>query len=661
MKNEELLEETTHLSKSLKVIQKQIDYNNKVVDIKKQDVKEQKEFLWESRGKMSNFEMGLKMQDVDAEIKWSNEKIANTSALKKALNNPYFGRIDFNDGKEIIKAYIGLCGVHEKEDHYVFDWRAPISSLFYNYGIGKASYLAPLGEIYGEVVLKRQYKIDNGKLKGFFNSSLNIDDEILQDALASNSSDKMRNIVNTIQKEQNEIIRNLNDKYLIVQGVAGSGKTSVALHRIAYLLYRDKDLTSNNVLILSPNDIFSDYISDVLPELGEENVKETTFSKMAKSYLKDYEEIESFPSFIERYYNGNYHDKIIEYKLSDNMKTSLDLFLKNYLDNLYFKNNFKVKEKFILKEELNYLLRDKYLKLSLYERVDKICEKICLDNKIFSENQTNAIKNRLFKALDIKLDIRKMYADFIGSDFFPEASFKITNKLNYEDVIGMLYLYFEIYDYPYITLIKHVIIDEAQDYNLLQLHCLSKIFPKASFTILGDINQTINPYYCYSSLNKIKVLFKGKVKYIELLKTYRSSEEIIEFSNKILNLNNVCAIRKNQKFPVQVKETGNLFSDIEISIDEMLKSGLKRIAIITKNLEEASIVYRELSNIKNICLVEGKKIEENVAVIPSYLSKGLEFDGVIACIFKDNPYTLNKLFYVVCTRAQHRLIVCKEK
>ena len=276
MDKEELLKEKDYLEKVKKVLSLLIEESKKSIDYSRDNITEMKKFMWDNLSDFTDEERALAMYEVDKDVNITNKSIDRVSKLEKSVNNPYFGKVTFHNSEfdENEQVYIGMSSVQDDLDFYVFDWRAPISSLFYNFELGKAFYEAPIGKIDGEIISKLQFKIENGKMIRCFNSDINIDDDYLQEILANSSTDRMKNIVSTIQREQNEIIRNDNDKYLIVQGVAGSGKTSVALHRIAYLLYKDKNLSSRNVLIFSPTDVFSDYISNVLPELGEDNVLE---------------------------------------------------------------------------------------------------------------------------------------------------------------------------------------------------------------------------------------------------------------------------------------------------------------------------------------------------------------------------------------------------
>ena len=675
---EELELEKRYLKKTLDVIKSLINKDDVIIQDKISSINEMKRYIWENNAMLDDIEVATSMYNVNTDVETTNESIKKLQKLKRSLTNPYFGRVDFNSDDFSDSIYIGVNGIMKNMDFYVYDWRTPIASLFYNYGVGPASYEAVIGTIKGKVELKRQYKINGETIERCFNSDLNIDDEYLQEILSNSSSDKMTNIVNTIQKEQNEIIRNIVDKYLIVQGVAGSGKTSVALHRIAYLLYKEKELTSNNVLIFSPNEVFSEYISNVLPDLGEDNVLQTTFSDFAKSYIKDYQTIESFTSFIERYYSNESIDgeqfKSTKYKLSNDFKQLLDKFILKINITTTFNGGLRIGDKEITKESLNDLL-NRYGRQPLFSRLDSIAEYICESNSISYKKHGSIVKEKIKKLLNNKLSVKSIYSDILSSNEFKENAgliqvddFSEERTLKYEDLLPLMYLNFELNGYPRGNMIKHIIIDEAQDYSLLQIEILSKIFNRASFTILGDVNQTINPYYKYYNLNEINSIFNQKGRYIELLKTYRSSEEIIDYTNQILGINNVCSVRKSNSLPIILRDVEQnnapqqLIKDIEIMKD----NGMKRVAIITKNNSETRRLYEALSKqLKDIGLVDesGKSTNANTVILPSYISKGLEFDGVIAYTDKEQQYQDKDkyLFYVVCTRAQHSLTIYNQK
>lgn len=679
IESEQLKQEEEYLKNTLSVIKELIENDNNSIKDRMTEIQEVKKYLWENNAMLDDAEIASGMYNVNCDVSYTNENIKKLMKLKKSLENPYFGRVDFECDGYSEPIYIGINGIEKDFNFYVFDWRTPIASLFYNYGTGPASYEAPDGTISGDVTLKRQYKISNEKIERCFDSDLNIDDEYLQEILANASSEKMTNIVNTIQKEQNEIIRNVIDKYLIVQGIAGSGKTSVALHRIAYLLYKEKNLTSNNVLIFSPNDVFSQYISDVLPELGEDNVLQTTFSDFASAYIRDFKEIESFTQFIERYYkNNNISDeeyKITKYKMSNEFKNLIDNYINNYKKNISFTKPIIIDNKVIEITDLNRLLKTTFERVPLSERIERISEYICDHNNISYKKYGKTIIEKIKNIINLDLDVKKMYKDIISSEQFKDAAglkenadFKVIKQLKYDDLLPLMYIYFEMNGYPKNNSIRHVIIDEAQDYSLLQFYMLKKIFYTASFTVLGDIHQTINPYYIYNNLNEVNSIFEDKGKYIELNKTYRSSQEIIEFTNQILGLNNTCSVRKNNTIPVTMRSVpkeqavDQIMKDIEI----MREKGIKRIAIITKNNSETIELYDKLKNqLDDISIIQQDSNVGigNMVILPSYISKGLEFDGVISYTDENNEYEEKDkyLFYVVCTRAQHNLTVYNQK
>ena len=345
MDEEKLKIEKRYLKIVVEVLKKQITEYQESIDKSKKMINEEKRFMWENLSDYTDEERMLALSDVDKNVNVTNMQINRTSKLEKSLDSPYFGKIVFlkSNSNKSIDVYIGLSSIQDNSKFYVFDWRSPIASLFYNFELGEAFYNAPVGQISGDVLSKMQFKIVDSKLLRCFNSDINIDDEFLQEILANNSSNKMKNIVSTIQREQNLIIRNVSDKNLIVQGAAGSGKTSVALHRIAFLLYKNTNLNSNNVLIFSPNDVFSDYISNILPELGEDNVLKTTFADFSKTFLQHVKSIENYSEFLERIYSSNdINDGNIKYKMSNLYEQDLDKYFKNYIESINFNQDFTI-------------------------------------------------------------------------------------------------------------------------------------------------------------------------------------------------------------------------------------------------------------------------------------------------------------------------------
>jgi len=675
LSEKELKQEKAYLDVTLDIIKEKISKLGQELYEREDKVQEFQKFIWDSKADMDPTEMKNMILSNDTEVMLMQNKGKYLQKLYRIQNNPYFGSITFKDEKEQNKIYIGITHVEDEENdiYLVNDWRAPICSMFYDYEVGPAKYRAPEGDVEGEILCKRQFNIKDGKIVRVFDNNLNIDDELLQEVLATESSDKMKNIVNTIQQEQNAIIRNIDDKNLIVQGIAGSGKTSVALHRIAFLLYKIENLNSNNVLIFSPNKIFSEYISNVLPELGEENTMQTTFHDFLTTYANEYKSVESFTSFIERYYKyTEKNEDLVRYKQSDKVIEDLNNYVNDILNKVHFIEGIDNKDYSISKEELDYLLKERYSKMLLTERLELIAQKISDNYYNGNKTKTKTIKAQLNKIISMKIDFKTIYKNFFYSKYF-KNSFngiinsgdieKITNKniINYEDACLLVYLKSLLKGFDYRGLIKQVIIDEAQDYSKLQYIIIKNIFKKANFTILGDTNQTINPYYKYESLSVLKDIFKSGTNYLELRKTYRSSPEIIEHTNKILGLNHISAIRKTNNKPVIFRNDINLKENLINDIQELKKES-KSVAIITKTDDESEHLYNLLkSEIQDLSLLNSNSIGFNkeMIVIPSYVAKGLEFDSVIVYTDKNNKYTIKEkyLYYVACTRSQHQLII----
>ena len=668
---EEYQKEKQILRKVSKLLNDSLDLIGKEVNIDSENLIEFKKLAWSDSHSFDEGEiLQTKMATNDEEVRLL-QKQKYYKKLFQIKNKPYFASIVYKDKEDnsIFNIYIALTYLKDaKTNNILYDWRSPICSLFYDFETGPCEYIAPGGINRGELLRKRQYKIEDNTLISVFDNSLNIDDDMLQEVLAEESSEKMKNVVNTIQQEQNKVIRNLEDDSLIVQGIAGSGKTSVALHRIAFLLYRIKNLTSNNILIFSPNSIFTEYISNVLPELGEENTLQTTFNDYLSYFLDEYNDVESFTDFISRYYSYEENNQeLIKYKQSDEIIYDFDNYINNYVSNAKFIEDIMETELHkITKEELNELLTYKYDRLPLFERLSEIAEKLSSNFYKGSSKKVPTFRKLINKSINFKQNYKQIYKDFYKSDYCKVNAtnteinaFIEKDVLNYEDALLFAYLKGNLEGFNYEADIKQVVIDEAQDYNRLQYIIISKIFQKASFTILGDINQNINPYYKYNSLEELKDLFKGTTIYLELLKTYRSSPEIIDYTNKILNLNHVNAIRKDNHKPVILRNKVPNLKEALVDDIKSLQEEYISTAIITKDTKEAQKIYKLLKNNIDIVLIDdtSKKFQKDLVVIPAYLAKGLEFDSVIIYNNRDNSYRKNErnLLYVACTRAQHEL------
>lgn len=676
LSEEELKKEEKHLELTTTLLRENISALAQDLYDNEEKQQEFKKYIWDTKAELDPTEMKTILSNNDKEIEDLEMKAKYYKKLYKIQNSPYFGKITFEDDEGNKDIYIGLTYLTKDNDNVIYDWRSPISSVFYDYEHGKCSYSAPGGIIEGYLHNKRQFTIENSKIKRVFDSKLTIQDEMLQEVLTRKNNDYMKIIVNTIQAEQNAIIRNVEDKNLIVQGIAGSGKTSVALHRIAFLLYKIKNLTSDKVLIFAPNHIFSEYISNVLPELGEENTKETTFSDFLEAYIKEYKNIESFTSFIERYYKKEepYTD-LIKLKQSNEIIPVIEKYIQNYTKKARFTSEIFNRELYVPLEKLNYYLNERYSSIPLLERIDEISLKIAEQEFRNNKSKARQIRKWLRERLNISIDMKEIYKNFFRSKEFidiyghelPESYINRLDEkdISYEDACLFVYmkslLMFLGNDY----LIEQTIVDEAQDYSILEYMLLKKILKRSKFTILGDINQTINPYYEYKSLNELKSVFTDSVNYIELNKTYRSSPEIIEHANKILGLNLVSAIRRNTSIPVEFRYEDNLKEQLTKDV-ENLKKDNKSIAIITKTDTEAATIYKLLKKDMNeLTLIanNSKAFSRELVVIPSYMAKGLEYDATIVYTEKDNQFTYKEryLYYVACTRSQHHLIIYNQK
>ena len=661
IEREEFERERNYLNKTVSLIRKKISKLGQELFDDDSKVLEFKKLIWDTHTEMDPNEMRSMMAESDLQVSIMQSKGNYLQRLFRIQNKPYFGSIRFKEegSEEEDNIYIGITHVEDKLDYYVHDWRSPICSMFYDYETGPASYKAPSGIIKGNIIKKRQYIIEDAELKHIFDNDLNISDSLLQEVLAEESSDKMKNIVNTIQEEQNKVIRNTEDKNLIVEGIAGSGKTSVALHRIAFLLYRIPNLTSSNVVVFTPNKVFSEYISNVLPELGEDNTYDMTFYDLLCQNINEYKDIENFTDFISRYYKGNVDNyDMVKYKQSDEIIKDIDSYINNLLSTIKFNNKLEY-DNFIEidTEELNNMLNYKYNRFPLFERIKEMSKRIASNNYEGSTKNASSIEKKLKELLNIKLDLKDIFNNFYQSEYSKYKD-KVNDKnLYYEDACIFLYIKSLLVGFNTNHVIKEIVIDEAQDYNKLQYLIIKKTFKTSNYTILGDTNQTINPYYKYDSLEELTSIFESS-KYITLTKTYRSTGKIIDYTNKILGLNHVTAIRNDKASDIIFRN--NITKNDFLTDINNLKNTSKSIAIITKNDSEAEEVYNLLKDDLDIMLIDGfGHIKRDLVVVPSYVAKGLEFDSVIIYTDEDDKYQEKDkyLFYVACTRAQHNLII----
>lgn len=703
--NKEFEIEKEYLDKVYRLIKKQLDERTGKFNKKKEEVMEIKKYIWTHN--MDSAETSYFVNELFVQEGVENFLRTTTLALERMKKSAYFGRLDFKENKDdkADKFYIGISNLLNRKDMtvYVYDWRTPFASMYYDYEIGEAEYNTPDGIIKGDINKKIQYKIEEDEIKYIFNSSIKIEDEILQQALNENTDEKMKNIVTTIQKEQNKIIRNEENEVLVVQGPAGSGKTSVALHRIAYLMYKHgKEMKFNNILIFSPNEVFMDYISNVLPEMGEQNVLQTTFNEYAISFLKDeFKYIESLNEQLEFIYDEknklSHRGKNISFKMSNDMLDVLNnyiLYIEKELiemKDLYIKRKsdksryVKLDENVLImsKDEMEELYTKDYKNMPILLRINKIIERAVAlyDDGSLKKSQKNKIRNKLRKEF-IDLDALKLYKN-LYKDFklfeklCPNMSLKQMSEISeytlnalhkkeilYEDIAPLLYLQGMIEGFYKNEMVKHVVIDEAQDYSIVQYEIIKNVFRNSKMTILGDINQSIHPHVNYKNYDDLKNLFnRNNSGLMRLSKSFRSSSEITTLSRNILKDDTILAIKRYRGKPqvIYVDNDNVLEDELVKKVSQMKKDEINSIGIICKSSGEAKKVYDSLKEKIDVDLVSFNdlKFKHKVIILPSYLAKGLEFDGVILHDVSENIYkdADAKLFYTMCTRPLHKLVM----
>lgn len=671
--------------------------------------------------------------------------------LIKLEQSPYFGRIDFKEkgDSKSDEIYLGVGSLLDETglDYLIYDWRAPVSSLYYDYGPGPVQYETPSGAIDGEMTLKRQYIIRNAHIQSMFDTGVTIGDELLQEVLGKQSDAQMKSIVATIQREQNRIIRNERARLLIVQGAAGSGKTSAALQRVAYLLYRYRGmLNSDQIVLFSPNPMFNSYVATVLPELGEQNMQQTTYQQYLEHRLGQTFALEDPFSQMEytlaAIHEPGYGARIdaITYKSSINFMHFIDRYAEelsssgllfrsvvfkgrtlisaNAISEKFYEmdrsisiaNRMRLTAEWMLKEltrlsreerEQEWVLNEiELLDQETYANAyDELLRKNKFDGKSFDDFDAEQdylaamVVQKRFKKLRKRvkrltfLDVPAMYRQLFQSNVDQIESLKgaqlehpsrwkeisegtvsmlDSGTIYYEDATPYLYLKGKLEGFATNTSVKHLFIDEAQDYSPFQYHYLKRIFPSCKMTVLGDLNQSIFAHaVAGDGFQPLSQLYsEEETEKIVLTRSYRSTRPIVAFTSRMIEGGEgIEPFNRDGSEPTITSASGEdeLVSGMVERIQQLEKSGYESIAVICKTAEESKRIFDALHNhIPKLRLIEKETVtfEKGIVVIPTYLAKGVEFDAVIISNASEDCYGLEserKLFYTACTRAMHEL------
>lgn len=645
-----------------------------------------------------------------------------------------------------------ICGKAMITDHntleqVVIDWRAPIADLYYEGRLGEAEYNCPAGKIHGEIKLKRQYFFKNGDLQDVMDIDITTNDEMLQPFLSANSDTRLKNIISTIQAEQNKIIRADMWQPLVVQGVAGSGKTTIALHRIAYLIYNyDKNFFPEEFLIIAPNKFFLNYISNVLPDLGVDRVGQSTYEEIAFDVIGSEFEIEEPNNKLARIIDNNKSEKekkmceiIIEsskYKSSIRFKNLLDEYLYEVEKRFVPEDDFKVgKYVFMKREDIEHLFYREYSNLPFCRRMEEIAKhlksavtmrsgqilkdieeerdykiaKIKMDEQNeqirlslirdaykeaedLSKEVTKNVKknvqkyisstNKVLEPMKYYKEFMDVYIDTLAKGRISDEEIKYIKtsftdaqrkgKIEMEDLAPLMYIKYMVHGIKTKFELKHIVIDEAQDFSEFQFYIFKKIVKSNSLTILGDLAQGIYFYRGTNNWQKtMSIVFGDGIDptYLTLKKTYRTTEEIMNVANKVishimdkLNCPPGEPVMKNGA-PVIVKHFENeekMVEQIKERLKEYKEKGFSNVALICKTVEDCIKLKEQLQD-EEIHIISSKDSEYTggINIVPSYLSKGLEFDAVIITNADVHNYTDSevdtKLLYVCITRAMNTL------
>jgi DNA helicase-2/ATP-dependent DNA helicase PcrA len=639
-----------------------------------QELRQKKEYIHEHQSGMDEADMVAAGQSINRMAFTGEAAVGRKRKLIKLGQSPYFGRVDFipND-HERSPVYIGIYSFADERGrmNLIYDWRAPVSSLFYDFELGDAFYATPSGTIHGSIALKRQYKIRDGRMEFMIENEVNIHDDVLQKELASSSDDKMKNIVATIQRDQNLVIRNETARVMVIQGVAGSGKTSIALHRIAFLLYRFREtIASKDILIISPNKVFADYISNVLPELGEEHIPEIGMEELAADLLEDKYKFQTFfgqvsslldehdPAFIER----------IRFKSSFEFLSQLDQYL-IHIENHYFTCTEIQVGKIIVLVSFIFGKFKAYHRIPILKRfplVVKDVQAYVRDKK--GHKLTGHEKSKIWEAITGMFkfnNVLDLYKDFYRWTGKPEL-LKLDHRMNleYADVFALIYFRIRLEGITAYDHIKHLLVDEMQDYTPVQYAVLSRLF-HCKKTILGDVSQTVNPYSALSAETLERMFPYADI--VRLYRSYRSTMEITAFTQRIIFNPHLIPMERHGQEPIVAHFDSNAqeLEAIKGMITAFKSSGNHSLGIICITLWQAEQVYHALKSPGvHLLTAESTSFKEGIVITTAHLAKGLEFDEVIVPFASARHYKRDvdkRMLYIACTRAMHKLTLTYSK
>ncbi|GGC79480.1 HelD family protein [Enterococcus wangshanyuanii] len=646
----------TEVTEKIKAKMKQIDGT---VDANEQAYKNLKKYTVDYKNELDKYEVYNHQQNLSF---IDNRNSFETSIRKKLAylkETPYFSRIDFqfDNEDEIEKFYIGRYGfADDLGQQLIYDWRAPISSLYYDFSLGDAYYESLGMKFHGYVKGKRQFEIEKGKLKFVVDTDDTVNDDFLMNELSKNTSNEMKTIIHTIQKEQNEAIRDVKTKNLIIQGVAGSGKTSIALHRIAYLLYQKRDeLQASDILILSPNDVFSSYISTVLPELGEDELNQLEITQLVQPMIDEKLTVTDRQDEINR---------IVEKPKSKEAQTYLykrsEIFflsLKNHiqqLSNRLFFEDIVVDHQYTFSKKDLEKANNTLTESALFPKTKQLARQL---SKNVSEIEQSHVREAIEKELRDRLQVTTSWTEYVNFLTAERISFnQHKNKIDYADLFPYLYLKMNIEGILPNHQIKHLVIDEMQDYSPLHFYVLDRLFP-CQKTICGDVNHDLLTTEI-NFLEQLQTVIPNN-RVIKFNTSYRSSYEIIEFAKRFTTNKALTPIERHNK-EVQLIYVDHLREKQEqlTKIVESFETSAHRTCgIICQTWDEVAKIEKSLSSYEVTRFgKQSTAMTEGIIITTSQFAKGLEFDQVILTdIRKEQLEAKSNLLYTSCSRALHEL------